>query len=139
MNITNIDAKARPRNAGCDLSVSNQGMTVIVAAGSALFGRVPFVLSEDFAVDLVSDPTHTTYATLYLVRAKADDAPSVVVDELVKDPNNPPMRYNFDDDACPYKVVHQFAYITILPGVTDLDAAPANVWRIVDQDSEPEA
>ena len=131
MNITNYDSRSNPKNNAVDMTISNAGMVVTVAAGTAKIGRQDFVLGEDFEVTLVPDATHDVYAMFYLAKLKSDGSSVVLVDELVADPVNPPITYDFEDPACPYDRLHQLAQVKVVPGATDLDTADAQVWRIV--------
>lgn len=131
MDITNIDSRAKPTHNAIDIPMSNVGMTVTVGASTSKIGKADFLLSEDFTFDLTPDATHDLYAMVYLAKEKAGGAPVVLVDELVADPVNHPIPYDFEDPSCPYVRVHQLAQIKVVPGATDLDSAVTQVWRIV--------
>lgn len=133
MQIINIDSYGRPTLEGVDLAVSSSGMVVTVGAGNVVLSEVTYVLDEDATTTLVSDPVHKTYATVYLCRDPNGDL-KVVVDEMVGDPEDPPVPYNWSESAL--TLLFQLAYVEVVAGALDLDAAPATVWRVVPRQEE---
>jgi len=134
MQISTVESFARPDLESVDLTVSSSGMTVSVGAGAFVLGGVSHDLTEDATATLASDPAHKTFATVYLCKEVGTGLLKVVVDEMVKDPAVTPVPYQFK--GSPYNVLHQLAYIEVGAGVSDLDAAPCMVWRVVPKPEE---
>ena len=136
MKITNIKSWSKPENEAVDLEVSSSGLVVAVGAGSVVLGGVSYTLAEDANAALVADPSHESYATIYLCKELATGVLKAVVDELVADPDVTPLPYEFK--GSPYGLLFQLAYIKMEAAITSLDDAPTIVWSIVPKPQEEE-
>jgi len=135
MSIQVVQTKASPELHSVLLEVTKGGMDVTIAAGNFRVAGVDYALGEDYVFTATNRPEESSIvATLAFDTGESKVA--VVVDELVKDPDD-----GWDDlydwKGSQYTRIHNLWILSRVPGgTTTLDDVKLEVFHIVDFPSE---